>query len=79
MKQIVRISINTIDSLSMAIRALEKIEGIDKKYEKVSNSLKSSYYELQELARDINGYKRDVYFDEEERNHIEERLDSIIH
>ena len=75
----IRISINTIDSLSMAIRALEKIEGIDKKYEKVSNSLKSSYYELQELARDINGYKRDVYFDEEERNHIEERLDSIIH
>ncbi len=71
------LSENTIDSLSMAIRALEKIESIDKKYEKVSNSLKSSYYELQELARDINGYKEDVYFDEEERNHIEERLDTI--
>ena len=71
------LSENTIDSLSMAIRALEKIEGIDKKYEKASNSLKSSYYELQELARDINGYKEDVYFDEEERNNIEERLDTI--
>ena len=71
------LSENTIDSLSMAIRALEKIEGIDKKYEKVSNSLKSSYYELQEIARDISGYKEDVYFDEEERNHIEERLDTI--
>ena len=71
------LSENTIDSLSMAIRALEKIEGIDKKYEKASSSLKSSYYELQELARDINGYKEDVYFDEEERNHIEERLDII--
>ena len=71
------LSENTIDSLSTAIRALEKIESIDKKYEKVSNSLKSSYYELQELARDINGYKEDVYFDEEERNHIEERLDTI--
>ena len=71
------LSENTIDSLSMAIRALEKIESIDKKYEKASNSLKSSYYELQELARDINGYKEDVYFDEEERNHIEERLDII--
>ena len=71
------LSENTIDSLSMAIRALEKIEGIDKKYEKASNSLKSAYYELQELARDINGYKEDVYFDEEERNHIEERLDTI--
>ena len=71
------LSENTIDSLSMAIRALEKIESIDKKYEKASNSLKSSYYELQELARDINGYKEDVYFDEEERNNIEERLDII--
>ena len=71
------LSENTIDALSMAIRALEKIEDIDKKYEKASNSLKSSYYELQELARDINGYKEDVYFDEEERNQIEERLDSI--
>ena len=71
------LSENTIDSLSMAIRALEKIEGIDKKYERVSNSLKSSYYELQEIARDISGYKEDVYFDEEERNHIEERLDII--
>ena len=71
------LSENTIDSLSMAIRALEKIEGIDKKYEKASNSLKSSYYELQELARDISGYKEDIYFDEEERNNIEERLDII--
>ena len=71
------LSENTIDSLSMAIRALEKIEDIDKKYEKASNSLKSSYYELQELARDISGYKEDVYFDEEERNNIEERLDII--
>ena len=71
------LSENTIDSLSMAIRALEKIEGIDKKYEKASKSLKSSYYELQELARDINEYKEDVYFDEEERNNIEERLDTI--
>ena len=71
------LSETTIDSLSMAIRALEKIESIDKKYEKASNSLKSSYYELQELARDINGYKEDVYFDEEERNNIEERLDTI--
>ena len=71
------LSENTIDSLSMVIRALEKIEDIDKKYEKASNSLKSSYYELQELARDISNYKEDIYFDEEERNQIEERLDII--
>ena len=71
------LSESTIDSLSMAIRALEKIEYIDKKYEKVSNNLKSSYYELQELARDINNYREEIYFDEEERNNVEERLDMI--
>lgn len=71
------LSENTIDSLSMVIRALEKIENIDKKYEKASTELKNSYYELQELARDINNYKKDIYFDEEERNYVEERLDLI--
>lgn len=71
------LSENTIDSLSMVIRALEKIENIDKKYEKASTNLKNSYYELQELARDISNYKEDMYFDEEERNYVEERLDLI--
>ena len=68
---------SSIDSISMAIRALEKIENIDKKYEKISSDLKSTYYELQELSRDISTYKNDVYFDEEENNYIEERLDLI--
>ena len=68
---------NGIDNISMAIRALEKIETIDKKYEKATSSLKNIYYELQEIARDISSYKNDTYFDEEERNNIEERLDLI--
>ena len=68
---------NSIDSLNTAIRALEKIENIDNVYEKISNDLKNIYYELQEISRDISSYKDDVYFDEEERNEIEERLDLI--
>lgn len=68
---------SSIDSLSIAIRALEKIETIDKNYEKVSLNLKGIYYELQELARDISNYKEDIYFDEQERNKTEERLDLI--
>lgn len=71
------ISENGIDSISMAIRALEKIELIDSKYEKASNELKNIYYELQELARDVNSYKDDIDFNKEERNFIEERLDLI--
>ena len=61
----------------MAIRLLEKIEDIDKKYKNVSSNLKSTYYELQEISRDISTYKEEIFFDEEERNYIEERLDLI--
>ncbi len=71
------ISEKGIDAISMAIRALEKIENIDKKYDKLSSNLKSIYYELQELARDVNGYKDDIDFNEEEREIVEERLDLI--
>ncbi len=71
------ISENGIDNISMAIRALEKIEQIDGKYEKASSELKNIYYELQELARDVNSYKTDVEFNEEERDFVEERLDLI--
>lgn len=71
------ISEGSIDTISMAIRALEKIENIDEKYEKASGNLKTIYYELQELSRDINCYAKDIYFDEEERNYIEERLNII--
>lgn len=67
----------TIDCVSEAIRSLEKIENIDNKYGEVNNNLKTIYYELQELSRDINSYKEDTYFDEYEREEIESRLDLI--
>ena len=68
---------SSIDSISTVIRNLEKIENIDKKYEIVSSNLKNIYYELQELSRDISKYKEEIFFDEEERDYIEERLDLI--
>lgn len=67
-----------IDAISIAIKSLEKIENIDEKYEKISSNLKSLYYELQEVSRDLSSYNEEIYFDEEERNETEERLD-IIH
>ena len=71
------ISENGIDNISMAIRALEKIESIDQKYEKLTCQLKNTYYELQELARDVNDYRNDIEFNEEEKDFIEERLNTI--
>ncbi len=66
-----------IDAISIAIKSLEKIENIDEKYEKISSNLKSLYYELQEVSRDLSSYNEEIYFDEEERNETEERLDLI--
>lgn len=71
------ISENGIDSISMAIRALEKIENLDKKYSEVSSNLKGIYYELQELSRDISSFCGNMEYNEEESNYIEERLDVI--
>lgn len=72
-----QISVQSIDSISTAVQALEKIEGIDVKYSEMLNTLKSVYYDIQELSRDIDNAKEDVYFDEEERDKIEKRLDII--
>ena len=72
------ISEKTIDSINSAIRALEKIEDLDEEYSKKLNSLKSVYYDVQELGRDIFNLKERVYFDEEERQNLESRLDLIF-
>ena len=68
---------NTIDVIGTAIRALEKIEDIDKKYEETTSNLKNIYYEIQEISRDVNNYLEDIDFDEQEREEAETRLDTI--
>ena len=68
---------NTIDMLSSAIRALEKIEEIDSKYTETIENLRNSYYNLQEVSRDINNYMEDIEFDEQEIEKIETRLDTL--
>ncbi len=67
-----------MDSISKAVRALEKIENLDSEYRKKLSDLKSIYYDLQELARDVNKLKDDIEFDEEERQRVEERLDLLF-
>ena len=72
------VSEKAIDSINNAIRALEKIESFDENYSRNLTALKSSYYDIQEIARDISGMREETYFDEEERQEIENRLDTIF-
>ena len=68
---------NTIDLIGNAIKSIEKVEDIDKKYTETANNLRNLYYELQEIARDISEYADEVEFDEQEIEEIEQRLDII--
>ncbi len=72
------LSIQTIDSINIAIKALEKIENIDKTYSEKLSQIKSIYYDIQELSRDISSLNEEIYFNDEERNEIETRLDLIF-
>ena len=68
---------NTIDLIGNAIRALEKIGNIDRKYEETTTSLKNIYYGIQEISSNLSGYLSDIEFDEQEREEVETRLDII--
>lgn len=72
------LSEQAIDSINIAIRALEKIENIDNQYEEKLSELKNIYYDIQEIARDVSSMKDNVCFDEEQRNRVESRLDIIF-
>ena len=66
-----------IDLVNDSIKSLEKIEDINEQYSKKLIELKNIYYEVQELSRDVSCMKEEIYFNEEERNEVEERLDEI--
>lgn len=72
-----QINENALNSISIAIKNLEKIEEINIKYQKTLSSLKSNYYDLQEIAIELNHYNSDTSFEEEERDEIENRIDEI--
>ena len=72
-----QINENALNSISIAIKNLEKIEDINIKYQKTLTSLKSNYYDLQEIAIDLNHYNSDTSFEEKERDEIENRIDEI--
>lgn len=67
-----------VESVSNSIRCLEKISNCGEVYEEKLSELKNIYYEIQELARDISSMKEDIFFDEEQRDNVEKRLDEIF-
>ena len=66
-----------VEGIENAIRALEKIENLDEKYQKKLEELKSAYYEVEEISRDIYNFKYELDFDSSSKEEIEMRLDLI--
>ncbi len=68
----------SVETVSNGVKALEKIESIDKIYSQKLEELKNIYYELEEFSRDISYLDSDMFYDANEQNEIEERLDLIF-
>ncbi len=68
---------NAIDGIESSIKALEKIENLDEKYQKKLKELKNSYYDIEEISRDIYNFKYEIDFDNSSKEEIEDRLDLI--
>ena len=72
-----QISNNTIDSLNIAIKSIEKIEQYNPEYSAIIERLKNAYYEIQETSYDLTAFGEEMYYDEEEVDQIEKRIDLI--
>ena len=68
---------SAIESMEHAIRALEKIEEYSDKFKCIVERLRSSYYEVEECARDVENEADRNTFDEERLGEIENRLECI--
>lgn len=66
------------DSLGKAVHSLEKIENYQPMYQNCLAQLKEAYYLIEEVGRDVAGFKEDTDFNEMDRQTIETRLDDIF-
>ena len=68
---------SVIDGLENAIRNLERIEDLKSEYKNLAQSLRDAFYEIEEVGRDVASYAQNDYFDENELDTIENRLNLI--
>ncbi len=67
----------SIDSITSAMKALEKIENINDEYKSSAEKIRSIYYDLEDCGRNISRFAQDIYFDDKEIDEVESRLNLI--
>lgn len=66
-----------LDGFRFAKRSLSSVSSLDNEYEEVFNRLETLYSEAEDIASTLTDLGEDLYFDENEAQQVEERLDAI--
>lgn len=73
-----QINCQALEGIGLAIKHLEKLQSFGEEYTSSYTSLKSLYYDLQEIGRELKEGKEEIDFDERERQETEKRLDVLF-
>ncbi|QIL45589.1 DNA repair protein RecN [Vagococcus coleopterorum] len=68
---------SALDSIGSAMSEMSEIENLDSEYSELSETVKSSYYQLQEAANQASRLVDSLEVDEDRINQVESRLDVI--
>ena len=67
----------TLDSLRMAKRSISSISSLDQTYEEVCERIETIAGECEDVADTLSNLSDELYFDENEADEVESRLDAI--
>ena len=68
-----------LDAVSKSIKALEKIGNLNDEFKNKLDSLRSIYYDMQEVSRDLYDLDENLEFDQNLAENIERRLSTIYY
>ncbi|MBR3133460.1 MAG: DNA repair protein RecN [Clostridia bacterium] len=71
------LSENVLSSLETAMKKMDKISEYNTIYEDMKNRIESSFYDLEEVERELSSNRDENYFDINEFNELERRFDLI--
>ncbi len=67
----------SIDNIYLALKEMERIKNFDQSYANTFTKLEEAYYNLEDSLSDIRNFLENLDYDEEELNHLNERLTAI--
>lgn len=68
---------NGLEAIHLAKQSLEKARSHDNFINKQAEVIANVYYQLEDVSLQINDYKHELYFDENQLNEIESRLNEL--